>query len=1234
MPILDGDIKIVASQVLADVPEGGGAATAIEIVDGASNNVFPDVSDLDRIHGRLALSKVFLKIDTANVETYLGAHVIVSAPPADPDVSAVLFSTRDYFDRRTAAASRVQSYLATGPIAPALLFGNHLAGQMTVTLLQRLNVPLPVPGDSLVLRKLEATTSEAEQFVRVTAVESMVREFEDDKGIFERRQVTLSISDALRADYPGFDALRFDGVPEYVGRSKVYDTVVADAARYYSIVPLAAAASLGAYNVDAQSIFIQLVPSAQIETPIADARINQQAVSPVAAGGQIVQTLTLVFTTASQLYIGGAVLPGSLTIVRSGITLIDRGGVLLVQASNTSVGAVDYDNGICSLSSNVFGTGGGSHVVTYTPAARPTIVTESLSIPVTEISQRLTYAITLDPIPARGSAQVSFRAQARWYELRDDGSGALRGGASSVGVGTVNFTTGTVSLTLGALPDVDSRVIVQWAPAAAAQTVTPRQTDVKPRLYFEFNMPGFVAIEPGSVTVAWNDGAARTAGDSAGGLTGAHSVGSINYAWGMIRFSPNALPAPGTAITLTATGAARRENEEVEAFVSAGATWTADLPSPVKPDSLSLSVYVTGPVRVFPGVDKTVEHKAFISDDGAGNLKVGAVTCGNVNYTTGHVVINKSIAGVPSIQPVFVRNEPGSHGSASYVRQRGTQVRTVTLTVLNGSFELDFGEGPAMQASYAGAASASINASVPMDKLRIEAALPPVSGIQYPATRSANSGYFRAPEIGNVAAGLSFQLGSHKYVAQPDGTLRRYGAAESVAPNGGEPAGSVVPASGSAEVTLWSAGESSAYSNWSAVQGMPITDAVVESVSLRTAVSPLRSGSFSVAGTWGQDSVVFSAAADSSGVISTGSPPVDDNTPGSRGIFALVNYESGVAEVRFGRRVTDTPAHRANPQIVDASSLGVPGVVLIQAEGVSADTLRYNASAYSYIPLDADILGIDPVRLPADGRVPIFRAGSVVVVHHTATTTPAVVSNGQVVNLGRVRLARVRVIGANGLTIFNGYATDLDAGTVTFNAVAGYSQPVRIEHRIEDAALISAAQITGRLQLTRPLTHNFPVGSYVSSALLLGDLVARMPLLFDQATWTGEWSDTLIGSAAGPSFDAINYPVAVRNDGAVTERWALVFTNSTSFQIFGEHLGVIGVGNIAGDVVPLNPAGGHPYFSINHLGFGSGWSAGNVIRLNTVGSTEPLWLARVVKQGVETVADDRFQILARGDVDA
>ena len=94
---------------------------------------------------------------------------------------------------------------------------------------------------------------------------------------------------------------------------------------------------------------------------------------------------------------------------------------------------------------------------------------------------------------------------------------------------------------------------------------------------------------------------------------------------------------------------------------------------------------------------------------------------------------------------------------------------------------------------------------------------------------------------------------------------------------------------------------------------------------------------------------------------------------------------------------------------------------------------------------------------------------------HTATVGPLTSTSGQVVDCGRQRLSRVRVLDGNGEVVTADYTADLEAGTVTFGVVTGLVQPVTVEHRIEDMAQVSDVQISGRLTFTRQITHDYPV---------------------------------------------------------------------------------------------------------------------------------------------------------------
>ena len=106
------------------------------------------------------------------------------------------------------------------------------------------------------------------------------------------------------------------------------------------------------------------------------------------------------------------------------------------------------------------------------------------------------------------------------------------------------------------------------------------------------------------------------------------------------------------------------------------------------------------------------------------------------------------------------------------------------------------------------------------------------------------------------------------------------------------------------------------------------------------------------------------------------------------------------------------------------------------------------------------------------------------------------------------------------------------------------------------------------------------------------------------------------------------------NAGAITERWAIVFTDTTKFYVMGEHVGVIYEGDINSDCAPLNPnAGGVPYWILPKLGFGLRWAASNVIRFNTVSALYALAAAMVVQAGSPEVLDHHVQLLGRVDVD-
>ncbi len=1193
MPIQSGDVKLLKSAVMADVPEGGGAPTGIAIADGVSNAIFTDISELDRAGGRVNLRKTFVSVETNDTDTYFGANVIVAEPPQDPRVSVTLFSTNKTFDTREQAKVRIEAYLNKGPSLPGYLFENHIAGQRVVQIFQRTSDPVPNVGQTLVLIENEGLGTQKEQYVRATSVSVVERTFtyDSDKD-YTAHIVTVEISDALRYDFTGSPASRI--FTRATNATRIRDTVVADAGTYVGVVPLTEVASVGDFTVHAQSIYTQLVPSAQTETPISFVPPYAAAGLPISGAIAVNYTANHTWTTGTKLNLPGGCLPGSLAIVTDGITIFDDAG-LLKTASGT-IGTIDYANGILALNA---GTMSNAKAITYTPAAQILRAPQSSEIPVTPESRSQSYVGTINPVPQPGTLSISYMAQGRWYVLSDAGNGALKGLDANYGAGTINKNTGAFVVTLGALPDVGSSLILTWN-VPTQETEQPQAT-LKASQSLVLNPPAGLAVQPGSLTVSWEYGGTKTASAATSGILEGSATGSLKPAQNRVDFAPNVLPAVGTLLTVNYVAGPKQEDSfahpsrdnfgqlPVTASLGAIEPGSLEVEWNTLTDPASLGVYTLKQLQEM-GIG-LVDPTQLARDDGMGYLKWNGLTIGWVDYSTGAVLFQPDMT-IKLPRPAYAFQYLG-WGSAG------------------GMFRLNYGG-----IEFVDAPSLYPNDESGYVKLRYNSA----------GSTSNQSETFQFLPTFKLVPGVNAEVvagtvlltlpGAQPWGDSGQGNLREFTS------SGWITRGAINYLSGEVTLSSWTAGVANAITRVSCVT--TVGENISSEFVFRTGAAPLRPGSLSIQ---------YARAIGGTQNVSAGI----DGKIEAQGISGSVDYDTGLVRVRFGARIIAS-GNETEPWF-DASNVAADGKIF-RPEPVAASSIRYSAVAYSYLPLDADLLGIDPVRLPSDGRVPIFRPGGFAVVAHTGKIT-ATVSNGQIIDCARVRLSRVRVVGNDGSVIHTGYSADLEAGTLTFTNVTGYSQPVTIEHRIEDMAVVRDIQINGEISFTRALTHDYPLanpgdpssGSFVSSALVAGDLFARVNLVFDQATWNGTWSDALSGSQATATFNHTQYPIKVTNRGALTERWIVRFTNSTAFEVIGENVGIIANGNTSSDCSPTNPATGVPYFVLPALGWGSGWATGNVLRFNTIGSAFPVWVVRTIQQGPESVPDDHFTLLIRGDVD-
>lgn len=184
-----------------------------------------------------------------------------------------------------------------------------------------------------------------------------------------------------------------------------------------------------------------------------------------------------------------------------------------------------------------------------------------------------------------------------------------------------------------------------------------------------------------------------------------------------------------------------------------------------------------------------------------------------------------------------------------------------------------------------------------------------------------------------------------------------------------------------------------------------------------------------------------------------------------------------------------------------------------------------------------------------------------------------------------------------------------------------------------ETAIVSFVDYRGALTFTAPLVNTFPIGSSVSSMILLGDMQCSVGASFSQQTWTKVFQDALIGNTISANYNRVAGVITTTNLGAETERWAIVFTSATAFKLIGEDVGQIAAGVTTAAFAPLNPVTNTPYFTIPAAGWGADWAIGNVLRFNTTGARAPFWVARTISPSAPGGLDgSTFEL--RGSVNA
>ncbi len=1178
MAINNSDVKLFESQRLTDEEDGGGRVTGSEVIDGNVNNLFRDISRLDRTIGDVALRKAFIGISTDNSDAYLGSHLILTEPPKDPNVSVLLFNTDDQTDERADARNRIESYVVPGIEASWLPIGDQLQGQRTIVGYQREELAIPEIGE---VYKLTTPDEQVSQFVRITGLTHQVATFTYNQGgkfvDFTRRKLEMDISAPLITTFIG--AQPFPGIPEEE-TSTVHTTQIADTSRYYGIQSVSANISAGDMTIKAASVYNALVPSAKVESPLLDqygGYTGKTMVATSASTRNVACRFVHISGNQSRTYLQRGVLPKTLNLSLDGGTFEDDGAGLLIHKSgsnNYSQLTIDYELGeinVWRASSYTTATGSAS----YQPAVAITGAAVSGAIPITNQNRGFNYTLNMaEAKPRPGTLVVSYIALGKWQDIRDTGAGQLSGSGS----GTIIFATGSATITLDAMPDPDSAIVYSYV-AQNDDEVTIRTGSVPvDDMTFRHTVekPG---IKPGSLTVTYiSNSHNKTLTDQGSGLLTGDGNGAIHYAPGKLSFQLDNLPDTGTEIQVdyeegTSAGG------QVNVAIDGQGVMSGTIPgAPLLPGSIQLQFLVEQLSNIendvygqdWTNYETTRNVAKQISDDTAGGWR--GVT-GVIDYQTGDF----TVLALQDYNYTEYSNVSRSVAGRTYYRVESTN--TTRTETFNGSSITAIAQASNLS-------HAPYSETLPSPELTLDL-LPLISDTLMPGSVVFSwNGQTYYDRDGQVFTDLSTETNAGLQV----GSIDYSGGVVTLATY---PQGGFTSATIEAAVTIGPGFK-------------------VDAVAFRTPGSPVRLGSLQLTAVRVDNGDIITASADFNGEINTSE------------VQGKIDTTTGWCEIVF----TDGGSPEKKPIFVIPQSI------------------RYNCIVETSLPLDAELIGLDPVRLPPDGKVPIFRAGDIVVISHTSSTDAATPTAGQVINLARDHQADIVVEDSSGaLLASDQYTVDIGAGTVTFadplSLIDDQSNPLTvpftIKDRVEHMSVLSDVQINGDISIISPVPWDLPASeTTVSSAVVYGDLQARVKNFFSQKVWDNgnpNWTDNRIGDQTTAQYNTINYPVEVTNKGAIYGKWAIIFTSGSAFQMVEEKLGIIATGNTIADAAPLNPETGVPFFTIRADGWGTGWAAGNAIRFNTDGCLAPIWICRTVLAGQGTETNDDFTLQIRGDAD-
>ncbi|GAA61815.1 hypothetical protein P20652_3704 [Pseudoalteromonas sp. BSi20652] len=314
------------------------------------------------------------------------------------------------------------------------------------------------------------------------------------------------------------------------------------------------------------------------------------------------------------------------------------------------------------------------------------------------------------------------------------------------------------------------------------------------------------------------------------------------------------------------------------------------------------------------------------------------------------------------------------------------------------------------------------------------------------------------------------------------------------------------------------------------------------------------------------------------------------------------------------------------------SATGYVDVSFSEAVKPNSITYDYNEVEVTTVPAPAG--GFDTSTLPNNGTVNIFHTFNPVSVQNRARSTASTLTNGQTINV-LADADFIDIVDSEGASLWSAtdenYSYDSATGEITINAgISAFTAPYIITAIQSELALINAID-SNQVSLLTKLSRTYPAGATVSSVQVLGDFQAQTKDERTLAAWQNNFAD--FGAAASSAINTTQYPIELTNIGAIVQRWAIVFTSSTAYNVIGESVGNIYSGDTLNDCTPINSFAGAPYFILRKDAFGAGLNPGEAFLFETLAASKPIMVTRSVSPGHSEIVRDNSTLSFRGNKD-